>query len=236
MAVLAVHAGLALGLLHLSGTVDLTQAQDGLEVFDLEEVEPVPPPPPPTPPEQPRPEQPKEKEGGGSSPENIRSEASPIVAPPPTIQIPVPPPIAASETPRQGTSPTQGASDVRGPGTGAGGTGTGTGGGTGSGDGSGGRGGLAAVRTQLATPTLRGRDFPRAILDSWPPGAWAFMRFRVDAEGNITQCIMDRGTGNPATDSQVCAIAQRRLRFRPALDRSGRRVADWAGYGQEPPR
>ena len=52
--------------------------------------------------------------------------------------------IAASRTPRQGTAPTQGASDVRGPGTGAGGAGTGTGSGSGgNGPGGGGDNGVA---------------------------------------------------------------------------------------------
>ena len=159
-----------------------------------------------------------------------------MVAPKPRIEIPVPPKIAVSETPREGASPTQGASDVRGPGTGAGGIGTGTGsGGAGSGPGGGGQG-LAAVRTRLATQPLRGRDFPRQLLEAWPRGAWIRMRFRVDASGAIIQCIVDQGTGVPGIDSQVCAIARQRLRYRPALDRSGQRVADWAGYGQEPPR
>ena len=120
-----------------------------------------------------------------------------------------------------------------GPGTGAGGIGTGTGSGGRAGPGGGGDG-LAAVRTRLATPPLRGRDFPRELLDAWPRGAWALMRFRIDADGNIIQCITDRGTGNRSIDAQICEVVRRRLRFRPALDRNGRRVADWAAYGQRP--
>src|SRR3712207_7223512 len=45
-----------------------------------------------------------DKPEGGSEP-NIRSQATPIVAPPPRIELPVPPKIAASETPRDGTDP-----------------------------------------------------------------------------------------------------------------------------------
>ena len=92
------------------------------------------------------------------------------------------------------------------------------------------------MRTRLATPALRGRDFPNRLLDAWPRGAQAFMRLRVDANGNVIQCIMDRGTGNRAMDDEICAIVRQRLRYRPALDRDGRPVADWAGYRQEPPR
>jgi len=45
-----------------------------------------------------------------------------------------------------------------------------------------------------------------------------------------------RGTGNPAIDNAMCNIAHDRLRFRPALNRSGQAVAGWFGYAQRPPR
>ena len=115
-AVLAIHAGLAFALLQMSGQIDLTDPQDALRVFDINEIVPPPPPPPP-PPQQAEQPRPKEEEGG--SPANIRSEATPVVAPKPVIQIPVPPVIAVTETPRQGAAPTQGRFDVLGPGTGA---------------------------------------------------------------------------------------------------------------------
>ena len=64
---------------------------------------------------------PKEKEGG-SAPKNIRSEATPVVAPKPRIETPPVQKIVASNTPRQGTAPTQGRRRTcAGPGTGAGG-------------------------------------------------------------------------------------------------------------------
>jgi protein TonB len=233
--VIGIHAALALALLHLSGTVDLSDPQDVLSTFDVIDVPPpvelVPPPPPPPA----RTEQERAKRPEGGSALNLRSEATPLVAPQPKIEIPVPSPVATSETPAQGTAATQGAAAIAGPGTGSGGSGTGSGGGSGAGNGGGGDG-LAAIRTRMATQPLRGKDFPRSVLDSWPPGRWAQMRFRVDAYGTIIQCIMDRGTGDSSIDAQICAVARQRLRYRPALDRNGRRVADWAGYGQEPPR
>ncbi|MFL6733722.1 MAG: energy transducer TonB [Sphingomicrobium sp.] len=237
LGVTAVHVALGLAFLHLSGTVNLADPQEALQVFDIVDAPPPPPKPPPPPPIKTEAKaQPKAKEGA-ASPKNIKSEATPIVAPKPQIEIPRPPPVAASETPREGTAPTQGASNVRGPGTGAGGIGNGTGsGGAGNGSGGGGGGGMATVRTRLATRPLRGRDFPPSLLDAWPPGAWAYMRIRVSAEGAVLQCIMDRGTGAPNIDAQICDIVRQKLRYRPALDRYGRRVADWAGYGQEPPR
>lgn len=230
-AVLGVHAVLLMALMQISGRIDLADPQSAMRVFDVREV-PAPPPPPPPVAQQARP---REKEGG-SAPKNIKSEATPVVAPQPRVIVAPIPQIAASETPRQGTAPTQGASDVRGPGTGAGGTGTGTGSGAGGTGPGGGGDGLAAVRTRLATRPLGGRDFPNDLLDVWPRGAWVLVRFRVDANGAIIQCIIDRGSGVPAIDAAVCGNARERLRYRPALNRNGQRVADWAAYGQRPPR
>jgi protein TonB len=234
-AVAAIHAALLSVFLHLSGRVDFGDPQSVMRVFD---VKGVPPPPQPQP-EVPKPaeqqQKPKEEEGA-AAPENIKAQATPVVAPKPRIQLPVPVPVTPTETPNEGAAATQGAGDQPGPGTGAGGTGTGTGsGGAGSGSGAGGEG-IAATRTRLATPPLRGRDFPRQLLEDWPSGAWVYMRFRVDAAGNIIQCITDRGTGNPSIDAAICDTARRRLRYRPGVDRNGKRVADWAAYGQAPPR
>ena len=46
-AVIAIHAGLAFLLLHLSGQVGLDAVQSPLRVFDLDVEVPPPPPPPP---------------------------------------------------------------------------------------------------------------------------------------------------------------------------------------------
>ena len=231
-AVIAIHALLLVALLNLSGRMPLKVPEDPLSIIDVGLTRPPPPPPPPQQRQQPKP---KEREGG-SAPKNIKSEATPVVAPKPRIETPPVQPIAASETPRQGTAPTQGASDVRGPGTGAGGTGTGTGSGSGgSGSGGGGDGGVANP-PRLATPVLRGRDFPRDMMGEWPPGATVFLRLRVDASGIVSQCFVDRGTGVPPIDSQICNIARERLRFRPAVNRSGQAVAGWFGYAQPAPR
>jgi protein TonB len=231
-AVVAIHAALLYAFLHMSGRLDLPGPQSALRVFDLNE---VPPPPPPPPVQQRQQAKPKEKEGG-SAQKNIKSEATPVVAPRPRIETPPVQPIPAAETPRQGTQPTQGASPVRGPGTGAGGLGTGTGSGAGgTGAGGGGDGGVAEP-PHLATPVLRGRDIPRETLDQWPRGATVFMRLRVDARGYVSECTIDRGTGIAAIDSTLCNLAHDRLRFRPALNRSGQAVAGWFGYAQPAPR
>ena len=231
-AVIAVHVGLLLMLLHLSGRMDITDPQSVLRVFDLTNPPPPPPPPPPRMKQQPRP---KNKEGG-AAPKNITSQATPVVAPKPRIVTPPVQKIAATETPRQGTAQTQGASNVAGPGTGAGGTGNGSGSGSGgNGSGGGGDNGVA-VPPHLTTPVLRGSDFPRQLLDSWPRGATVFMRLRVDARGFVSECAVDRGTGVQAIDSTMCNLAHDRLRFRPAFNRIGQPVAGWFGYAQPAPR
>ena len=227
-AVVAIHALLLFVLLHLSGKIDLTDPQSVLRTIDLNRLPPPPPPPP-----QRSQAAPKQKEGA-SAPRNIRSQATPVVAPKPKIVTPPVQPIVASDTPRQGAAPTQGASDVRGPGTGAGGQGSGTGSGNG-GNGPGG-GGEVAEPPRLVTPVLYGRDFPPDIVQQWPGRATVFMRLRVDARGYVSECTVDRGTGIASIDARLCNVAHDRLRFRPALNRSGQAVAGWFGYAQPAPR
>ena len=228
-AVIAVHAALLFAVLHNWGSIVLHDPRSALKVFDVSQ-SPSPPPPPPTQ-QQPKP---KEKEGG-SAPKNIKSAATPVVAPRPKIETPTVQQIAASETPRQGTQSTQGASDVRGPGTGAGGVGAGSGSGNG-GNGPGGGGGGVADPPHLITPVLLGRDFPREVLDQWPRGGTVFMRLRVNELGYVSECTIDRGTSVPSIDNMLCNLVHDRLRFRPALNRSGQAVAGWFGYAQPAPR
>ncbi len=230
-AVIAIHLALLFVFLHMSGKMDLGDPQSALRVFDVGQ----PPPPPPPPVRQHEQPKPKQKEGG-SAPKNIKSEATPVVAPKPRIETPPVQKIAAAETPRQGTAPTQGASNVRGPGTGAGGVGTGTGSGSGgNGPGGGGDNGVADP-PHLVTPVLRGRDLPPDMLGEWPSRATIFLRLRIDARGYVSECTVDRGTGVPSIDSGICNLAHERLRFRPALNRSGQAVAGWFGYAQPAPR
>ena len=229
--VAAIHAALLFVLLHMSGKIDLADPQSALKMFDVNAPEPPPPPPPPQ--QQQREQQkPKEKEGG--SPANVRSQATPVVAPKPEVEPQRPNPIAVTETPSQGAAPTQGAAAVRGPGTGAGGTGTGTGNGSGSGSG-GGDGGVADP-PHLISPVLTGRDIPRDLLRQWPGGTPVFLRLRVNPQGYVSECNVLRGTGVAAIDNTMCNIAHDRLRFRPAVNRSGQPVAGWFGYAQRPPR
>lgn len=226
-AVVLVHVALAFVLLNLSGSARMPVPDDLTRLIDIAA------PPPPIVEIMPETARPRKREGAASA-KNIASAATPVVAPKPAIPVPSPNPITASPNPGQGAEATQGASTVVGPGTGAGGSGTGTGsGGVGNGPGGGGNG-LAVVRTRLATRPLTRRDFTPEMLDRWPRGRPVNMRFRVDAEGRIIQCIVDFGTGDQQLDATVCATAKARLRFHPGVNRDGQRVADWAGYGQRP--
>lgn len=231
-AVVAIHAALLYAFLNLSGRLDLPGEQSVMHVFNLTQ---APPPPPPPPPQQKIQPKPKEKEGG-SAPPNIKSEATPVKAPKPKIVIPPLPQIAASETPRQGTQSTQGSAPFAGPGTGAGGVGNGTGSGSGgNGPGGGGDNGVAEP-PHLTTPVLTGRDLPRDLLQQWPSGTPVFLRLRVNPQGYVSECNVLRGTGVAAIDNVMCNVAHDRLRFRPALNRSGQAVAGWFGYAQRAPR
>lgn len=228
-AVIAIHVGLAFAFLHVSETIDLANPQRTLRVFDITEIKPPPPPPPPPVQKQVEKQRPKAKEGA-SSPKNIKSEATPVVAPKPKIELPALPRIAVTETPRQGAAPTQGASDVRGPGTGAGGIGTGTGSG-GAGSGAGGGGGGYAVPPRVLRG-ITGRDYPPAVQRSWPRGAAIYLRLRIEPSGRPSRCDVMRSYGDPATDQWTCALIMQRGVFRPALDARGVPVAAWLGYKQ----
>ena len=228
--VIAIHALLFFAVIHRWGPGGIAQLNDYPPPVSILDLRQPPPPPPPQPRQQAKP---KEEEGGSAP--NLKSEATPIKAPEPKVVVPPLPQVAASEAPHQGTAPTQGAAPVAGIGTGTGGSGNGTGTGTGGGSGGGGEGGVADP-PHLVSPVLTGRDFSRELLDQWPRGATVFMRLRVDARGYVSECTVDRGTGVPAIDSQVCNLAHDRLRFRPALNRSGQAVAGWFGYAQRAPR
>lgn len=226
-AVLAIHVALVLALLNLSGTIALPDPQDALEIIDIVEPRTVPPPPPPA--SQPSPDRPKEREGG-SSPKNIKSEATPVVAPKPVVAPQIPNPVVVTETPRQGAEATQGASNVVGPGTGSGGLGTGTGSGRG-GSGPGGGGGGVAVPPRLVRG-ITARDYPPAIMRSWPRGGMIFLRLRIEPNGRPSRCDVMRGFGNPQADQWTCSLVMQRGQFRPAVDARGVPVAAWFGYRQ----
>ena len=229
-AVVAIHAALIFAFLNLSGTIDLPGTQRAIRVFDVRELEPPPPVPPPPPPP-PREQQRAPEEEGGASEENIRSQATPIVAPRPRVEIPVRPPVATTETPNQGAAPTQGAADRPGAGTGSGGSGTGTGSG-GSGSGAGGGGGGEPATPARLVRGITNRDYPVAIQRGWPRGGRIFLRLRIEANGRPSSCDVMRSFGNQAVDQWTCRLVMDRGQFRPATNQQGVPIAAWFGYVQ----
>lgn len=232
-AVVLIHVTLAAVLINISPEARRQLPEEVVEMFDVTE------PPPPReetviePIREPRQDAPEEEEGA-ASPENIRSQATPVVAPRPPIQLPVPPPMPVTQTPGTGSERTQGASDRPGPGTGAGGVGTGTGsGGAGTGTGGGGLGGQG-TRPTLITPALGRRDYPDAVSRYWPRSRDAFVAVavRVQLDGRATDCKINRSSGVPAIDQWTCRLVETRLRFRPATDDRGRPIVAWYGYVQ----
>jgi protein TonB len=232
--VVLIHGALAFALINLSPPIRDRLPEEVVEIFDVTE-----PPPPeeevvvqqiPAPSE----DAPREEEGE-ASPENIRSRATPIVAPRPPIQLPIPQPMPVSPTPNQGSETTQGASSVVGPGTGAGGVGTGTGsGGSGSGTGGGGSGGIAT--RPAVVRGITNRDYPEEVARYWPRGGAVFIAVRVLPNGRATDCKINRSIGVPAIDQWTCKLVEERGVFRPATDSSGRPVAAWYGYIQQESR
>lgn len=230
VAVIAIHAGLLFMLLHLSGRIDLADPQSVMRVFDVTQTPPPPPPQPDVPQPAQQARKPKEQEGA-ASPENIKSQATPVVAPKPPIALPIPLPVNASETPNEGTAPTQGAAPVPGPGTGAGGTGTGTGSGSG-GSGSGGGGDGIATRARLMTPSLRSRDYPSDLRQRLSRGAAPFVIFTVQPNGRVSDCRIYQSSGDPAVDEMTCRLVSARFVYRPAYNRRGEPVASQMAYRQ----
>ena len=230
--VLAIHAALAFAFLNLSGPLREILPEEAIAVFD---VTTPPPPPPPVVEKLPEPDKAKPKEAeAAASARNIESKATPVVAPKPQIALPIPPPMPVTQTPNQGSDPTQGASNVVGPGTGAGGQGTGTGsGGSGTGTGGGGTGGGSGPRVVQST-TLTSRDYPPAISRNWPRGGKVFVAVRVQLDGRATDCKVNRSIGDPNIDAWTCRLVEQKVRFRPAVDDSGRPYVAWYGYVQFP--
>lgn len=229
--VVAIHVALGFALINLSGNVREALPQDVVEMFDVT----IPPPPPPPVVEKlPEPDKAKPKQDeGAASAKNIKSKATPVVAPKPPIALPIPQPMPATTTPSIGSDSTQGAS-TPGTGTGAGGQGTGTGSGrSGSGSGGGGGGGIG-TRPRLASPSLGGRDYPGDLRRVWPRGARVAVAVRVQLDGRGTDCKINLSSGVAAIDAETCRLVESRLRFRPATDESGRPVVAWAGYIQLP--
>ncbi len=249
-AALGVHVLLGLALVWGLAAPPLTPVVDRtLDIFDIA-------PPPPSaplrvdlPPPPPRPEAERDARAGAperegaAAPPNLRNEATQIVAPPPVIPLPIPPPITAAPVAGTGSAPDQGAAPVLGPGFGAGGVGDGRGAGRGGdgrgGGGDGGRGGLGReTPPRHLSGRLSDRDYPRAAGEAGVSGTVS-VRFTVGVEGRVTDCWITRSSGSRLLDVTTCQLIERRYRFAPSRDEAGRPVPadvvedhEWLSYDE----
>jgi len=211
------------------GVAPLPRIVDDIKVFDVAR-DPIPPPPAPKPVSKPaRAPRPR----GAAAPPNLRSHATPVVAPPPAIVIARPPLIVAAPLPGIGAEATAGAAPVAGPGSGSGGQGTGTGSGaSGNGDGGGGS------RAEYLRGEIRDRDYPRALRDAGVEGDLT-TRYVIGTDGRIADCRVVKSSGSALLDATTCRLVMERFRYRPARDANGRKVTaiefDHHGWHLGPP-
>jgi protein TonB len=164
------------------------------------------------------PDKPTRTEEGAAAPPSLKANPSPVVAP--KTQLPVKPVLATVEKALpvpEGRDASAGVSNLEGVGSGTGGEGVGSGSG-GSGSGSGGGGARPAERIAGA---LANRDYPRAALRSRAQGNVS-VRYTVAPDGRVEDCRIMRSSGHAELDETTCRLIERRFRYRPALDRSGR--------------
>ena len=233
-AVVAIHAALLFALLHLSGKIELRRSAKRAAACSTST------------PRAAAATSASAAEAGNPSPRKRKAARRPRTSrakrrrwsrPSRKIETPPVQPIPATETPRQGSAPTQGASDVRGPGTGAGGAGNGTGSGVGR-QRPGRRRRWRSCRS--AAPRHSGADAAAISRATCSSNGRAerpvFLRLRVDPHGYVSECTSIAGPASRRSISTMCNIAHDRLRFRPAVNRSGQAVAGWFGYAQPAPR
>lgn len=216
--VAAIHLALGYALLTCLG-VTLPPAREAAPLL-LFRVPPPGPEPAPTPPK-PASERRSPLREGAAAPANVRSRPKETTAPPPVIRVPLPPPLFVPRRASTGPDLTQGAAPVPGPGSGAGGEGTGTGSGRqGSGPGGGGDGGTPP---RHIAGRIRDADYPGALAEAGIGGTVG-VRYIVQVNGRVTDCAITRSSGSAALDDFTCALIEKRFRFRPSRDRSGRPV------------
>lgn len=219
------RAGVGVGLVHLLlGYALVTglaaqvvhKVSGALKTFDV--ASPLPPRPPIAPPEAA-----SKAAEGEASPANVRSRATPLIAPPPRVRLKSPPPIPAAPKPAPvpGNDRTAGSAPIPGPGTGSGGVGNGPGsGGYGLGEGAGG-----AARAVRTSGRLDNADYPRSALRSGAEGTVS-VRYTVGTDGRVSACAVTRSSGHAELDATTCRLIELRFRYRAARDRTGAPVAE----------
>ncbi len=150
---------------------------------------------------------------GRASAANLKAKASPIVAP---IVMPlVPSPVTAAAVANIGAGASNGASDRPGPGQGAGGVGDGLGGG---GDGDGGDTPPRQIKGRLSFS-----DMPSVLRVTGIERVVA-VRYTVNVDGRVTDCTVTESSGSAELDGTTCRLIEKRFRYKPSRDGSGRAV------------
>lgn len=187
---------------------------DELKIFNIT------PPPPPPPMQKEAAQQPKtRKHEGKAAPPNLKSKATPLVAPTPTVRLPPPPTIIAAPKAWTGNDASLGAAQRPGPGTGAGGVGNGTG----SGDSGYGEGDGGGTPPRQIAGKIRNADYPKWAAEQ-RIGGTVSVAFRVETDGSVTHCSVTRSSGSARLDSYTCSLIEQRFHYRPSRDERGRPV------------
>jgi protein TonB len=205
IAVAAVHALLAMIILSGLNVGMIGRTVERLQTFDIRELAPPPPAKPPK--SAPKPHLHKSEAGAPAK----KAEASPIVAPEPKLRLPSP--IPAAKIAGTGGASTSGAAQS--------GNGTGAGG---SGNGSGGGGDYAGFTPARQITSIPNREYRRLAASGMISGTVG-ITLRVNPDGSTANCRLARSSGNAFADATMCQLATYYVRFRPALDSSGRPVA-----------
>ena len=88
---------------------------------------------------------------------------------------------------------------------------------------------------------LGNSDYPRSALRAGVQGS-VKVRYTVGIDGRAGGCTVIGSSGDAALDSTTCSLIEKRFRYRPARDRSGRpvpevvrRTYDWIIPSRSPP-
>lgn len=211
----AIQVALVVGLVSGLAFDAVETVSDRIGAFDVPLVTPPPPPEPEATAEAPA------RDEGKAAPANLESKAKPRVAPTPKVPIPIKTADAA-EVAGVGNAANAGASTVPGTGSGAGGVGFGTGSGD-SGSGMGGGGGGRPAQRQSGR--LSDRDYPAAAMRAGAAGT-VFVRFTVQPNGRVTNCMVTQSSGSSLLDQTTCRLIEARFRYRPATDAAGQPISE----------
>jgi protein TonB len=78
---------------------------------------------------------------------------------------------------------------------------------------------------ELRSGRIGSDDYPASALREQAEGTTE-IEFLVGEDGRVVACKIRQSSGNRALDSTTCSLAQRRLRFRPAIGADGYPVSE----------